>query len=87
MPPDLARAFIVLLLFTAPIPGAPDYLLHLGPAPLALLMQITSQLSPQVVHGRLTGTVHNPAFHYEPVRLLTEEAIRYFLGRILRPTP
>jgi hypothetical protein len=33
------------------------------------------------------GTVRNPVVRVEPVSLLTEEAVRFFLNRALLPTP
>jgi hypothetical protein len=47
--------------------------------PLQVIAQASQWLSNRVIHARVNGTLRNPSVHYEPVRLLTEETIRFFL--------
>jgi hypothetical protein len=56
-----------------------------GPIPVSLLLQITGYLSNKVVKLRVTGSVRNPVVRAEPVRLLTEQAVRFFIGQALVP--
>jgi hypothetical protein len=58
-----------------------------GPIPLAVIAQATSYLSNRLVHVRVTGTVRNPSVRVEPLVLLTEEAVRFFLGQAGVPVP
>jgi hypothetical protein len=58
-----------------------------GPIPVTLLVQATYYLSNQVVHLRVTGTLRSPVIRIEPVQLLTEEAVRFFLNRANVPVP
>ncbi len=53
----------------------------IGPVSAALLTEATNSLSSRLIHLRITGTVRNPQIRYEPQFLLTEEAVRFFLGR------
>ena len=50
-----------------------------GPIPVALALEITAALSNQVIHLRITGTVSNPNVRIDTTRLLSDEAIRFFL--------
>jgi len=37
---------------------------------------------------RVTGTVRSPSIHLQPLLVLTEESIRFFLGRLVNlPIP
>jgi hypothetical protein len=63
-----------LLALSAPLAGA---------LPVTLISEASLLLANRVVHLRVTGTLHNPIVQIEPVRLLTEEAVRYFLTRAL----
>ena len=36
---------------------------------------------------RMTGTVQNPVIRVKPVELLTQEAVRFFLGVNNEPVP
>lgn len=58
-----------------------------GPIPLVVLMEANSYLSNRVIHLRVTGTLRSPVIQIEPVSLLTEEAVRFFLNRLLPPVP
>src|SRR5207253_2265004 len=58
-----------------------------GPIPLALALEITAALSNRVIHLRITGTVQNPTVRIDTTRLLTDEAIRFFLGQVGLPVP
>jgi hypothetical protein len=40
---------------------------------------VTQFLSNRVIHARLSGTTRTPRIQIEPIRLLTEEAVRFFL--------
>ncbi|HTU18144.1 MAG TPA: AsmA-like C-terminal region-containing protein [Gemmataceae bacterium] len=53
----------------------------IGAIPRLLLYEASSLLSAAVVHLRVTGTVHSPVVRLEPLLVMTEEAIRFFLGR------
>jgi autotransporter translocation and assembly factor TamB len=52
-----------------------------GAIPRLVLYEISSILSAAVVHLQVTGTVHSPVIRVEPLLLMTEESIRFFLGR------
>ena len=56
-----------------------------GPIPLSVVLQATSYLANKVVRLRVSGTVRRPIIRVEPAGLLTEEAVRFFLGRALLP--
>jgi hypothetical protein len=58
-----------------------------GPVPVALIAEVTSYLSNRVVHLSIGGAVRNPVVRVEPLPLLTEEAVRYFLDRANVPLP
>ncbi len=50
-----------------------------GAMPLSLLTEASILLANRVVRLRVTGSVHNPVIQVEPNRLLSEEAVRFFL--------
>jgi hypothetical protein len=52
-----------------------------GPVPLALLTEATNYLSNRVVHLHVSGTVRSPVVRVEPLGLLSDEAVRFFLGK------
>jgi hypothetical protein len=54
-----------------------------GPIPVGLIARVSEVLANRLVHLRLTGTLKNPQVVVEPARLLTEEAVRFFLGSVL----
>jgi translocation and assembly module TamB len=56
-----------------------------GPVPVGLIFQVTEFLSNRVVHLRITGTTKAPQVQVEALRLLSEEAVRFFLSRTLLP--
>jgi hypothetical protein len=58
-----------------------------GAMPLSLLTEASFLLAASVVHLRVTGTVRSPNVQFEPVRLLTEDAVRFFLApaRLIAP--
>jgi translocation and assembly module TamB len=56
-----------------------------GPLPLSFLTRASGYLSNRVIHLRVTGTVRSPTVRIEPVSILTEEAVRFFLGRMALP--
>ncbi len=58
-----------------------------GPLPVALLMEASTYLSNRLVHLRVTGTVRSPIITIEPLSLLTEEALRFFVNRANIPVP
>jgi translocation and assembly module TamB len=58
----------------------------IGAIPRLLLYEASSVLANRVVHLRVTGTVSSPSVRLEPILLMTEEAIRFFLGRLLSPS-
>jgi translocation and assembly module TamB len=58
-----------------------------GPIPLTLLLEATTYLSNRLIHLRVTGTVRSPVITIEPLPLLTEEALRFFINRSNLPVP
>jgi hypothetical protein len=52
-----------------------------GPLPLGLLTLTSNALAKQLVHIRATGTVRNPVVQVEPPPILSEGAVRLFLGQ------
>ncbi len=53
----------------------------IGAIPRLLLYEASSLFANRVVHLRVTGTIRSPTVRLEPILLMTEEAIRFFLGR------
>jgi hypothetical protein len=51
-----------------------------GAVPLGVLQAATSLLSPRLIRLRVTGTVRNPVVRFQPLLMLTEEALRFFGG-------
>jgi translocation and assembly module TamB len=58
-----------------------------GNIPLTVVMAASSYLSNRVVHLRVTGTLRSPSISIEMGALLTQEAVRFFLGRANLPAP
>ena len=58
-----------------------------GPIPVGVLLQASSYLSNHVVHLRVSGTMRSPDVRIEPVRMLAEEAVRFFLLQSDAPLP
>jgi hypothetical protein len=58
-----------------------------GPIPLSVITEASFLLARTTVHLRVTGSVRNPVIQVQPLRLLTEEAVRFFLLRAVLPTP
>jgi hypothetical protein len=58
-----------------------------GVLPVGLITEASLLLANRTVHLRVTGTLRSPVIQVEPIRLLTQEAVRYFLTRALFPTP
>jgi hypothetical protein len=59
--------------------------LTVGPIPIGLLTQASTMLSAQLLHLRVGGTVRSPIIQVEPVSLLTQEALLFFLSRTAPP--
>jgi hypothetical protein len=59
----------------------------IGPIPLTLVVQVTDLLSNQVVHLRVSGTTRSPSVEIQPLPTLTDEAVRFFIGRTNIPVP
>jgi translocation and assembly module TamB len=53
----------------------------IGVIPRLVIYEASSILSAAVVHLRVTGTTRSPVIHLEPLIVMTEESIRFFLGR------
>jgi hypothetical protein len=51
-----------------------------GPIPGTTIAQASTLLAARTIHLRVTGTVRNPSVQIDAVRLLTEEAVRFFAG-------
>jgi hypothetical protein len=58
-----------------------------GPIPLSLLLEASTYLANRTVHLRVTGTVRNPSIQVEPVSLLSEAAVRFFVNQSGLPVP
>jgi hypothetical protein len=58
-----------------------------GVLPAGLIVEASLLLANRTVRLHVTGTVRNPVIQVQPLRLLTQEAVRYFLTRALIPTP
>ncbi len=58
-----------------------------GPIPVSLLLEASALLSNRVIHLRVTGTVRNPNVQIAPVRILAEEAVRFFVLQSGAPVP
>jgi translocation and assembly module TamB len=52
-----------------------------GPIPAGLILEASNLLSPRLIHLRVTGTVRSPTIQFEPITLLGQEAVLFFLGR------
>jgi translocation and assembly module TamB len=55
----------------------------IGAIPRLVLYEASSLLSAAVVHLSVTGTVRAPVVRLEPLLTLTEDAVRFFLGRAI----
>jgi translocation and assembly module TamB len=55
--------------------------------PLAVLSRASAFLSNRILRLRVTGTVRNPVVRIEPLALLTQEALQFFVNRALLPLP
>jgi hypothetical protein len=53
-----------------------------GAIPRLVLYEATALIANQVVHLSVNGTIRSPIVRIEPILLLTEEAVRFFLGRL-----
>ncbi len=58
-----------------------------GPIPVSLILQATSALSNRLIHLRVTGTYRHPSIQVEPLSLLTQEAVYFFLNQAGVPLP
>jgi hypothetical protein len=58
-----------------------------GPIPVSLILQTTSALSNRLIHLRVTGTYRHPSIQVEPLSLLTQEAVYFFLNQAGVPLP
>jgi hypothetical protein len=58
-----------------------------GPVPVTLALRVTDALSSAIVHLRVTGTFAEPVVRVEPLRILSDEAVRFFLGQTTRAAP
>jgi hypothetical protein len=58
-----------------------------GPIPVTVLLEATTYLSNRTIHLRVTGTLRSPVVQVEPVSLLSEEAVRFFINRTPLPVP
>src|SRR5262249_21282880 len=58
-----------------------------GPLPLTLALEAREFLSNRLIPLHVSGTIRSPTIAVEPLSLLTEEALRYFLNRANVPVP
>jgi hypothetical protein len=49
--------------------------------PVALLLEVRNFLANRTVDLTVTGTVESPVVQIQPLRLLAEEAARFFIGQ------
>ena len=57
----------------------------IGPLPLSLTMEVSDLLSNRTVRLTITGTVKTPIVQVNTAALLTETAVRFFLGQYVLP--
>ncbi|MFM7150842.1 MAG: AsmA-like C-terminal region-containing protein [Gemmataceae bacterium] len=57
-----------------------------GPIPVVLVFRATEIMADRIIHMRITGTVGTPRVNVEPVRLLSEQAVRFFLNKAAKAT-
>ena len=53
----------------------------IGAVPLEMISQVTNTLAAGILHFKIQGTYKDPIVRSVPLTLLTEEALRFFLGR------
>ena len=58
----------------------------IGPVPVGLIFQATELLSNRIFRLHISGTTKSPRITFAPIRVLSEEAVRFFLTRTLIPT-
>ena len=58
-----------------------------GPIPLGLLNEASAYLSNRTIRLRVTGTIKAPAIAVNPVALLSESAVRFFVAQSGMPVP
>jgi hypothetical protein len=58
-----------------------------GPIPVSLLLEASTYLSNRTIHLRVTGTVRSPVVQVQPVALLSDEVVRFFINRSSLPIP
>ncbi len=51
-----------------------------GPVPVGLIIRASKYLSDRTVRVHVTGTAHSPQVRVNPVEILSEETVRFFLG-------
>jgi hypothetical protein len=51
-----------------------------GPVPVGLIVRASKYLADRTVRLEVTGTAHSPQIRVNPLEILSEEAIRFFLG-------
>ena len=51
-----------------------------GPVPVGLILRASKYLSDRTVRLEVTGTARSPQVRVNPLEILSEEAIRFFLG-------
>ncbi len=54
-----------------------------GPIPVGVLVRVTEALSDRVMHLRVGGTLRSPRVWVEPIRLLSDQAARFFLNKAM----
>lgn len=52
-----------------------------GAIPRLIIYEASSLLASAIVHLRVTGTTRSPVIHLEPLLVMTEESVRFFLNR------
>jgi hypothetical protein len=76
--PTYLRDYLILRALAQSVPAV-------GPVPVSLLARVTLLLANRVVHLRVGGTLRNPYVRVEPLRLLSDEAVRFFVLRVVLP--
>src|SRR5207249_3500591 len=55
--------------------------------PVTVALRVADLLVERTVYLRVTGTAKTPVIQVEPLRTISDEAVRFFIGRALTPAP
>jgi hypothetical protein len=54
-----------------------------NPVPVRIITETSRVLANRVIRLAVTGTVREPHVRFKPLELLSDEAVRYFLNRLV----